>query len=189
MRWLDLPEPPASRREILGQTPSKRISSVDRAERHAERAGKSVKLGIRDIESAKHMLADSVNPSAAILVVDDDEFVLEFVQLLLVRGGYSVLTAQNGEEAWNLIVDDQHEIRLVLTDIVMPDSFDGLELAARIRKLQPDLPVLLMTGAALHDYPSGVLLAWEPLLLRKPFSPDRLLAFVSKNLEAAKRSI
>ena len=133
------------------------------------------------------MLPDSANPSAAILVVDDDEFVLEFVQLLLVRGGYSVLTAQSGEEAWNLIADGQNEIRLVLTDIVMPDSFDGLELAARVRKLQPDLPILLMTGAALHDYPSAVLLAWEPMLLRKPFSPDRLLAFVSKNLETAKR--
>jgi CheY-like chemotaxis protein len=115
------------------------------------------------------MLPDSVNPSAAILVVDDDEFVLEFVQLLLVRGGYSVLTAQNGEEAWNLIID-------------------GFELAARVRKHHPDLPVLLMTGAALHDYPSAVLLAWEPMLLRKPFSPDRLLSLVSEHLEAAKRA-
>jgi two-component system cell cycle sensor histidine kinase/response regulator CckA len=134
------------------------------------------------------MLPDSVNPSAAILVVDDDEFVLEFVQLLLVRGGYSVLTAQNGEEAWNLIMDAQHEIGLVLTDIVMPDSFDGFELAARVHKHRPDLPVLLMTGAALHDYPSAVLLAWEPMLLRKPFSPDRLLSLVSEHLEAAKRA-
>jgi CheY-like chemotaxis protein len=179
---------PTSGREILGQTPLKRISFVNGAREGPKGAGKSKKRGIREIESAKQMVADSVNPSAAILVVDDDEFVLEFVQLLLVRGGYSVLTAQNGEEAWNLIVDDQHEIRLVLTDIVMPDSFDGLELAARGRKHQPGLPVLLMTGAALHDYPPGVLLAWEPMLLRKPFSPDRLLAFVSENLEAAKRS-
>jgi two-component system OmpR family response regulator len=135
------------------------------------------------------MLPDPVNPSAAILVVDDDEFILEFVRLLLVRSGYAVLTAQNGEEAWNLIVDDRREIGLVLTDIVMPDSFDGFELANRVRKHQLDLPVLLMTGAALHDYPSADVLAWEPMLLRKPFSPERLLTFVRDNLEAAKRSI
>ena len=135
------------------------------------------------------MLPDPVNPSPAILVVDDDEFILEFVRLLLVRSGYAVLTAQNGEEAWNLIVDDQREIGLVLTDIVMPDSFDGFELANRVRKHQLDLPVLLMTGATLHDYPSADVLAWEPMLLRKPFSPERLLTFVRDNLKAAKRSI
>ena len=71
----------------------------------------------------------------------------------------------------------------------MPDSFDGFELANRVRKHLPDLPVLLMTGAALHEYPSADVLAWEPMLLRKPFSPDRLLTFVRDNLEAAKRSI
>jgi two-component system cell cycle sensor histidine kinase/response regulator CckA len=106
-----------------------------------------------------------------------------------VRAGYLVLTAQNGEEAWALITDQQHAIRLLLTDIVMPDSFDGFELADRARKHQPDLPILLMTGAALHEYPPGVLLPWESTLLRKPFSPDRLLTFVRENLEAANRSI
>lgn len=135
------------------------------------------------------MLSDSVNPSAAILVVDDDEFLVEFVRLLLVRGGYSVLTAQNGEEAWNLILANRHEIRLLLTDIVMPNSFDGFELADRVRKHQPDLPILLMTGASLHEYPSEALVAWEPMLLRKPFTPDQLLTFVKENLEAAHRTI
>jgi DNA-binding NtrC family response regulator len=140
----------------------------------------------RDMESAKQILSDPVIPSAAILVVDDDEFILEFVRVLLVRAGYPVLTAQNGEEAWALISGNEHPIRLLLTDIVMPDSFDGFELAERVRKHQPDLPILLMTGAALHEYPPEVLLAWQPVLLHKPFSPDRLLTFVADNLEAAK---
>ena len=144
--------------------------------------------GIRETESAKHMLPDSENRSAAILVVDDDEFILEFVHLLLVRAGYLVLTAQNGEEAWALVKGNKHDIRLLLTDIVMPDSFDGFELAERVRKHQPDLPILLMTGAALQEYPPALLLAWEPMLLRKPFSPDRLLKFVEENLDAANQS-
>jgi CheY-like chemotaxis protein len=144
--------------------------------------------GIREIESAKHMLPDSENRSAAILVVDDDEFILEFVHLLLVRAGYLVLTAQNGEEAWALVKGNKHDIRLLLTDIVMPDSFDGFELAERVRKHQPDLPILLMTGAALQEYPPALLLTWEPMLLRKPFSPDRLLKFVQENLDATNQS-
>jgi two-component system, cell cycle sensor histidine kinase and response regulator CckA len=134
------------------------------------------------------MLPESENRSTTILVVDDDEFILDFVRLLLARAGYLVLTAQNGEQAWALIEENEHDIRLLLTDIVMPDSFDGFELAARVRKRQPDLPILLMTGAALQEYPPAVLLAWEPMLLRKPFSPDRLLTFVQENLEGANRS-
>ena len=56
--------------------------------------------------------------------MDDEEFLLEYVRVVLQRAGYSVLSAQNGGEAWDLIVD-RHDIRLLLTDIVMPGSFDG----------------------------------------------------------------
>jgi two-component system, cell cycle sensor histidine kinase and response regulator CckA len=135
------------------------------------------------------MLPDSVSPSATILVVDDEEILLEYVRRVLVRAGYSVLTAQNGEEAWSLILDNWHRIRLLLTDIVMPGSFDGFELAERIRKHQPDLPVLFMTGAPLHDYPFMHEITWRRMLLRKPFFPDQLLTIVKENLEPANRSV
>jgi DNA-binding NtrC family response regulator len=135
------------------------------------------------------MPPDSVNPAANILVADDEDFLLEFVRLVLVRAGYSVLTAQNGEEAWDLIVDSRQEIRLLLTDIVMPGPFDGLELAKRVRELRPDLPVLVMTGAPKYNHPSAAVIPWQGILLRKPFFPDQLLAIVRENLEAANRSV
>lgn len=135
------------------------------------------------------MFPDSVNPSATILVVDDEDFLLEYVRIVLVRAGYSVLTASNGEEAWNLIAENRHDIRLLLTDIIMPDSFDGFELAERVRKHQPDLPVLLMTGATLHDHPSRDLITRQRMLLRKPFFPNQLLTIVREALEPADRSV
>jgi DNA-binding NtrC family response regulator len=135
------------------------------------------------------MPPDSVNPSATILVADDEDFLLEFVRLVLVRAGYSVLTAQNGEEAWDLIVDSRQEIRLLLTDIVMPGPFDGLELAKRVRERRPDLPVLVMTGAPKYNHPSAAVIPWQGALLRKPFFPDQLLAIVRENLEAANRAV
>jgi two-component system cell cycle sensor histidine kinase/response regulator CckA len=110
---------------------------------------------------------------------------LEYVRLVLTRAGYSALTAQDGDEAWNLIVDQGSEIHLLLTDIVMPGSLDGFELAERVRKHQPDLPVLFMTGTPLHDHPNADLLTRERKLLRKPFFPDQLLTIVRENLEAA----
>jgi two-component system, OmpR family, response regulator len=133
------------------------------------------------------MLPDPAIRASTILVVDDEEFLLEYVRIVLLRSGFAVLAAQTGEEAWQLILDSRNEIRLVLTDIVMPRSFDGFELADRVRRQQPDLPVLFMTGAPLENYYSSSadsLVSKRPLL-RKPFDPEQLLAIVRENLEAA----
>ncbi len=130
-----------------------------------------------------------MNTSATILVVDDEVSLLQYVRLVLVRSGYKVLTAENGDEAWELILDPRHEIRLVLTDIVMPGSFDGFELAERVRKHQPNLPVLLMTGAPLQVHPLADTVAWQRMLLRKPFFPDQLVTIVRENLEAPSPSV
>ena len=134
------------------------------------------------------MLPDSVNLPFTVLIVDDEEFLLQYVRLVLVRAGYAVLTAENGEEAWDLMADNRQEIRLLLTDIVMPGSFDGFELAERVRKRHPDLPVLFMTGAPLQANVSKDGLTGQRKLLRKPFLPDQLLTIVRESLKAANRS-
>jgi DNA-binding response OmpR family regulator len=134
------------------------------------------------------MLPDPVILVPTILIVDDEQFLLEYVRIVLLRAGFTVLTARTGEEAWQLILNSQNEIRLVLTDIVMPSSFDGFELADRVRRRQPDLPVLFMTGAPLEDSSSANGLVSKRMLLRKPFDPGQLLAIVRENLEAASTS-
>ena len=134
------------------------------------------------------MLPDPVILVPTILIVDDEEFLLEYVRIVLLRAGFTVLTARTGEEAWQLILNSQNEIRLVLTDIVMPSSFDGFELADRVHRRQPDLPVLFMTGAPLEDSSSADGLVSKRMLLRKPFDPGQLLAIVRENLEAASAS-
>ena len=134
------------------------------------------------------MLPDPVIMVPTILIVDDEEFLLEYVRIVLLRAGFTVLTARTGEEAWQLILNSQNEIRLVLTDIVMPSSFDGFELADRVRRRQMDLPVLFMTGAPLEDSSSADGLVSKRMLLRKPFDPGQLLAIVRENLEAASAS-
>ena len=134
------------------------------------------------------MLPDSVILVPTILIVDDEQFLLEYVRIVLLRAGFTVLTARTGEEAWQLILNSQNEIRLVLTDIVMPSSFDGFELADRVCRRQPDLPVLFMTGAPLEDSSSANGLVSKRMLLRKPFDPGQLLAIVRENLEAASAS-
>jgi CheY-like chemotaxis protein len=74
-----------------------------------------------------------------IIVVDDEPDILQFIREILWRVNYEVITATSGDEAW--IFD------MVLTDVVMPGSIDGLELAAKIHQVDPSLPVLFLTGA------------------------------------------
>jgi DNA-binding response OmpR family regulator len=124
---------------------------------------------------------DSPNSPRAILVVDDELFLLEYVKLVLVRNGFSVMTAQTGEEAWQLISNPDNSIGLVLTDVVMPGSFDGFELAEKIRRRQLGITVLFMTGA-LHHEPSSTDSDSKGELLHKPFGPDELIAIVREHL-------
>jgi two-component system cell cycle sensor histidine kinase/response regulator CckA len=87
--------------------------------------------------------------------------------------GYPTRTARDGREALRYIQQHPGEIRLVLTDVVMP-YMDGGELAERVRDLHPRLPIVLMSV-----YPEGEiaeLVAGYPELpfLEKPFTPEAL---------------
>ena len=125
---------------------------------------------------------DGTNSSRAILVVDDELFLLEYVRLVLVRNGFRVLTAQTAEEAWQLISNPANSIGLVLTDVVMPGSFDGFELAEKICRQQLGIAVLFMTGALHHEPAATDSPHSKGMLLHKPFGPDELTAIVREHL-------
>lgn len=80
-----------------------------------------------------------------ILVVEDGEAVRSLVCLMLVQSGYRVLEARDGREALRLCETHPEPIQLVLTDLVMP-NMQGGELADRLRRVRPELRVLLMSG-------------------------------------------
>ena len=119
-------------------------------------------------------------------MVDDEPVLLEYVRRVLERCGHHGLLSDSGAEAWAIFQDGPDEIDLVLTDLVMPGSFGGLELARRIRRIRPRVPVLFMTGTPQID-PVTARLSRDRLILKKPFRPDQLVAIVqesSVNLES-----
>ncbi len=85
-----------------------------------------------------------------ILLVDDEVIVREGSQALLEYLGYRVLTAENGRYALEAYQAHQHEVDLVLTDMVMPE-IDGVELFYRLRALNPEIRIVMMTGYPLGD--------------------------------------
>jgi CheY-like chemotaxis protein len=81
-----------------------------------------------------------------VLLVEDEDTVRAVAERALVRQGYEVTTAADGEEGLEAI-GRNGPFDLVVSDVVMP-SMDGPAMAREIRRLKPDLPVLFMSGYA-----------------------------------------
>ncbi len=84
--------------------------------------------------------------SATILVVEDDLILRDLVVRMLQSLGYSTLTAGTGEEALEILADPDQALDFMLTDLVMPGSLQGWDLARQARNLRPGLPVLCTSG-------------------------------------------
>jgi CheY-like chemotaxis protein len=116
-----------------------------------------------------------------VLVVEDDEIVRQLACQILRHSGYAVLEAANAGEA--LLISEQHEadIHLLLSDVVMP-RVNGVELAARIRRLRPSIKVAFMSGYIGEASPGA---ASGEVLIEKPFAPEILLARMRELLDDA----
>jgi PAS domain S-box-containing protein len=120
-----------------------------------------------------------------LLVVEDEAGIQKLIKLMLEDLGYKVLTAGSAKQALQLSEVHGHEIRLVITDVIMPEM-NGLELADRFKALNPDLAILFMSG-----YTSDVIARLGILdpgvdFLEKPFSVESLASKVHEVL--AKKS-
>jgi two-component system cell cycle sensor histidine kinase/response regulator CckA len=122
--------------------------------------------------------AETALPAAGgtILVAEDEPDLRFYIQELLERGGYRVLTAGNGREALQMAEEHRGEVDLLLTDVVMP-QMGGDELSARFRERWPGIPVLRMSGYAerLRNDPAP-----ESHYIQKPFAPGALLEVVRR---------
>jgi DNA-binding NtrC family response regulator len=119
-----------------------------------------------------------------ILVVDDDQEVLTFVQSALMRLGFDVILAQNGELAMTLFEKRAASIDMLLTDVVMP-GISGPMLVDRILAMQPSLPVLFMSGYDDRQVVQRYVLHEGFALLPKPFTLETLHAKVHELLPVA----
>ncbi len=95
------------------------------------------------VQSANEMVQAA--ESIGILLVEDNQELCAATQEILHEFGYIVIVAADGEEALTLFDNNSDAINLVITDIVMP-GIGGKELADRLRKRQPSLPILFVSG-------------------------------------------
>jgi two-component system, cell cycle sensor histidine kinase and response regulator CckA len=124
-------------------------------------------------------------PGEAVLLVEDEHEVLKMTARVLRDGGYEVLEAENGRGALELLEEYQKRFDLLVTDVAMP-QIDGIELAARLRRTHPHLPVVFTSGHVGDETLHSGLLGPESAFLLKPFPPDALLACARSLLDKAR---
>lgn len=118
-----------------------------------------------------------------ILVVDDESAITASTKQLLIKCNYRVLTADNGKEGLAVFNEHKEEIRLVITDTMMP-VMGGLEMVRKMKTLKPNLAVIASTGleqeSKRRDFNSmGV----DDVIL-KPCDPEELLATIRRSLQS-----
>jgi DNA-binding NtrC family response regulator len=118
-----------------------------------------------------------------LLVVDDDPAVREVVTSLLERCGLTVLAAADGQSALEVFRRCADEIRLVLLDLVLPDT-DGEALFHAMRKIRPGLRAILCSGCLTDEAVERRLRAGWAAIIRKPFRLIPFLQTVRTVLEA-----
>jgi two-component system cell cycle sensor histidine kinase/response regulator CckA len=120
--------------------------------------------------------------SGTILVVEDEDMVRAVAERALTRQGYSVVTAEDGEDALKVI--REHEgFDLILSDVVMP-GMDGPTMARKLRETLPQIPILFMSGYAEEQLRESIDIA-QVHFLPKPFSVQQLTDAVGAILNNA----
>lgn len=113
-----------------------------------------------------------------ILVVDDDKEILNSIEIFLKAEGYSVLKAENGHSALQIL--NTENISLILLDIMMPD-LDGISTLLKLRETQ-NIPVILISAKSEDSDKILGLSAGADDYVTKPFNPSELMARVKSQL-------
>jgi two-component system cell cycle sensor histidine kinase/response regulator CckA len=143
-------------------------------------------LPVHQVESEAGKATVGAKPKEAelwgtgtVLLVEDEPMVRAVAERALTRHGYTVITANNGEEALD-VLERGDDIALLISDVVMP-AMDGPTRVREARKTRPELPILFMSGYAEEQLRKSIDLD-NVAFLPKPFSVQELA-------EAARRAI
>ena len=114
------------------------------------------------------------NVSGTILVVDDEQAVCRVAEKMLASRGLTVLTASDGRQAIEILRAHTREIDGVILDLTMP-HMDGAEAFREIRKLRPDIPIILSSGYTEEIIAERFAGADVAAFIEKPYSYARLV--------------
>ncbi len=121
-----------------------------------------------------------------VLLVEDEEMLRKMAAIMLERLGFSVMKAKDGIEALEVFGKHQSEIQFVLSDLTMP-HMGGWETLTELRKLQPDIPVILASGYDFAHVMEGDHPELPQAFLAKPYNLKALSDAISQVLGSMKK--
>ncbi len=120
-----------------------------------------------------------------VLVVDDEELILALARTTLENYGYGVLTAASGPEALAHLAANRGQINIVVTDVSMP-FMNGYATIQALRKIDPDLPVILTSGLEEDKTSDTARRTRTQAFIQKPLTAEKLLTAVDQVLRASR---
>jgi DNA-binding response OmpR family regulator len=121
-----------------------------------------------------------VDELPVILIAEDEPPIQIIIEDALGEGGFHPVIAASGEEAVTLLKGNKGKYRALVADIGLRGRMSGWEVATHARQINPEFPVVYVTGAYAHQWTlRGVP---NSILLTKPFAPAQLVTAVSQLL-------
>ena len=120
-------------------------------------------------------------PTGKVLVVDDEQKMCEFLELVLSQDGHQVLAATSGEQAFDVIKSNP-DLDVIVTDLMMP-KITGMEVLEEAKRMLPDTPVIMITGYSTVENAVQAMKAGAFDYLPKPFKVDEVKLVVKKALD------
>ncbi len=121
-----------------------------------------------------------------LLIVENESAIRYLLQVALRRNGYTVLAAESGREALQLVRNHAGAIHLLITDVMMPDM-DGPELVRQLSAIRPDTRTLFMSGYMDDTLGEGGILSTNANFIQKPFSPGTIAQRIREILDGVER--
>ena len=125
-------------------------------------------------------MPDTATRLAHVLVADDEPHIGRIIKMKLEQGPFKVSLAYDGEEALDLINNDER-VDLALLDLMMP-KLSGLDVLRKVREQErfKSLPCIILTAGGDAKHERGALALGATQFLTKPFSPKKLYALVAR---------
>ena len=121
--------------------------------------------------------------SETVLIVDDEPELLKMAKIALEEQGYHILTANNGPEALKQL-NEESQIDLLVSDIVMPGGMNGYELAQQATSKKPELKVLLSSGYSENTMKTKEQACYDSNILKKPYTLSELIKNIRDTLDS-----
>jgi two-component system, cell cycle sensor histidine kinase and response regulator CckA len=115
----------------------------------------------------------TISSTETLLIVENEAAIRNLLQMALRKNGYTVLAAESGREALDLVSTHSGPIHLLITDVMMPD-IDGPELVRRLSAIRPETRTLFMSGYMDDALGEQGVLPSSVNFIQKPFSPSTI---------------